>query len=459
MATATQSETLRGVWPRRRGMSGERAVRRTRKREERKREGSRIGRPWRFVKRHRKVAVKVLLVILALFFSALPIIFVNNAIGYMGLITVVFIIGISFAYLQVVKRALSIDESSLMDECERGSEVTFTIKFKNSSPLIVTRFEPTIYISDLFGGFESEETVRMMLMPHETFEYHFDARFVHIGDYSAGVSRMVISDLLGLFSATIVNEKRHPVSVRPRIFDLASVDIADNALVESAKVYKPTITDAMDYAGVREYHVGDPMKTVHWKLSARMGDEQLYTRIYETHGNPGLTVIIDPYAPEWDVDSLMHVFDGLVESALSVCLYAHELGVDAELIYFDKSKTAVKVPFTGTEMARELAVDMLKVTPDAENEDAAQMLAREAGSNHGNGNLAVCTARPTEQLITSMVEAKVRKRNPLLFMAVPKALTGKERKAFLAPTRRLRSAQIVAYTVESTEDATEVSVG
>ena len=148
--------------------------------------------------RHRGVVPRVLLVLFVLLLMSVPPLFVNNPIGYLGLVAAVAMLAMSFVYLQVLKRSLSFEEDLASPSCERGSQVEFSVTFANSSLLVFTRLEPYLYVSDLFGGYDTVTPVRMMLMPHERSVYRFKARFPHIGTYSAGVQKVVVYDLLGL---------------------------------------------------------------------------------------------------------------------------------------------------------------------------------------------------------------------------------------------------------------------
>ena len=401
---------------------------------------------------------RAVLVAVALVACALPPIFVNDAIGYIPLIALVVVLVLSYVYLRLLRRALAYSEESLIPSCERGTEIEFVLNFENSSPLLFVRLEPYIYISDLFDNVDTITPVSMPLMPFEKRDFRFQARFDHIGTYAAGIKKIVIHDLLGLFTYTIHNPNRHRVEVLPRIVDMESLPLTSTASAESRKPLQTLVTDDMDYAGVREYRYGDPMKAVHWKLSARMEEGTLLTRIYETYGNTGITTIVDPYAPDCDAEKLMHVFDGIVEAALSTEEYARAMGLDVELAYVNRDGEIVKTQGAGLADTERLMDDMLQVTVPAAGQggSALECLRREENSIHGQGNIAFVTSRTSEELVTLLVDAKLKKRNPLLFVVVPPSTEPDERAALLRPLERLARAQINVYVVEPTEHDTKV---
>ena len=385
-----------------------------------------------------------------------PIVFIDNAISYIPLLSAVFAIALSFVYLQVLKRSLRYSEDSLVDSCERNTEIEFIVRFKNTSPLVFVRLEPYFYISDLFGDIDTIIPATMTLMPYEERDFRFNALFEHLGTYSAGVSKIVISDLLGLFRHTIHNPSVHEVKVLPRLFDVTRMDLTNVSVQESRKAFQPIVTDDMDYAGVREYAPGDPLKTIHWKLSSRSTEGVYFTRLFETFGNPGVSIILDPSAPNYDHESLMQVFDGLIESALSLNDYARDCGVDSEIVYNDQYGEAHRVRINQIQEASVLVNDVPRIVV-SEGRDSVDLLRREGLSIHSQGNIAFCTAHLNERIVSALLDIKMFDRNPLLFVMVPRALEGAERREFLKPLRRLDAAQVLYYVVSSAEELGQVS--
>lgn len=401
--------------------------------------------------RLREILGKTALVVAVLVLAAAPAVFVASPITYVPPIMVLTCLVLSLVYLAIVSRRLTFSEASMADSCERGAEVEFVVTFQNRSLLPMVRVEPSFYISDLFGAMDVEMNQTLTLMPRETRDFRFRATFEHIGTYSAGVSRVTIGDAFGLFRRTIVNPRRHEVKVLPRIFDLSKLDLSNISVQESHKAYQSIVTDDMDYAGVRDYTWGDPIKTIHWKLSARNADGHYSTRLFESFGNPSLNIVLDHTAPGYDAESLMQVFDGVVESALSVGSCARESGLDALLMYQNKHGEAVSTNIPGVRESAALIHDIPRIVVDEQGRGALDILNREIRSVHGAGNVAVCTAHLNDEMVTLLTEAKLRDRNPLLFLVVPKTLEGRDRDEFLAPLRRLSAAQIGCYLISDAE--------
>ena len=403
----------------------------------------------------RGVLARVFLILLLLAACIVPVIFLATPVSYVPLVSVVIVILASFVYLRILAGSIEYSEGSLLKSCERGTEITFVVKFKNKSFLPVLRLEPYFYVSDLFGQVDDNIPASMVLMPKEECDFNFGATFDHLGTYSAGVSHIIVHDLLGLFRHTIVNPNRHEVQVLPKVFDISNLSFDNVSVQESRKAFQPIVTDDIDYAGVRGYEPGDPLKTIHWKLSSRNPEGDYFTRLFETFGNPGVSIIIDHSSPAYDSESLMQVFDGLIESALSVGIFAAKSGVDATFTYVDKYGDTKRMQNINIQSSKQLIDDIPRVTV-GKDERAIELLRRTTQSIHGEGNVAFCTAHVTEEIIQLAQDVKLRKRNPMLFVVVPHMLTGSELADYLRPLQRLRAAQVSYFAIS---DASQIDGG
>lgn len=402
-------------------------------------------------KEQKKKILLILFCAAALAVLIVPAVFLNSLFGYLPVLFAVLLTGASYGYLMALKQALRYEELSDLSNCQRGTRIDFTVKLTNRFPLIFTRVKPSFYIADLFGEDDTITEEVITLAPFEERSFSFSVRFDHIGSYSAGLKSIQIFDLLGLFSCTIENQNDYQVNVKPKIFDVASLNISNSALTESESMIVPTVIDGSDYAGVREYVWGDPIKTIHWKLSART--QTYMTKQFESYGTVGLSIILDFYSPAYDSETLMSIFDSVVETGLSIADYAKETGLEYELVY--SSRHGEKKTFSAGYITdlMELIGDMPKITVAEEGEQKALRLLREEGNaRYSHGNIAFCTANITEEMTNVLLELKNHKKNPILFALVPGSLREEERDKFLRPLRVLDNAKIPFYILSSAEE-------
>lgn len=405
-------------------------------------------------------ALRGLGIVFFLALCALPVPFIADPIAYVPPITYVLALLASYSSLHVAASHLFIDESTIDRNCSRGESVVLDVEICNRSFVPVPRLDLVFIIADKKGSPDVYSNVRASVGARQDLPLSFDATFAHLGMYECGIDHVVLYDFFGIFSKRVDVMHHDPVAVRPKKFDVGDPDLAHVSKQESMNLFRPIASDDQDYTGVREYRYGDSMKTVHWNLSGRDPQERLYTRLYEVYAEPGLAVIIDPYAPSYELEELRGTFDALIEAAASVSEAARAQGVDATVRYLDSYAQPASVHLASVSDVNNLVETMLPVTcaaGDASSQEAVEMLETEARSNQGRGNVAFCTSRADERVIQALLSMKMRGRNPMLFFSVPRMLPDDERRELTAPLRRLGEAGIPWYVVDSNEVATEVS--
>lgn len=414
----------------------------------RRREGRRASRrPWK-----RKAAVVAALALLC----ALGAAFAGDGdyratvIGWLPLLMLAAMVAAAFAYLQALKRGLSFSEASSLHDCRRGDEVAFSVDFRNATPLFYFKIDAGFYVSDLFGNVASETRTTLALSPFERTGLSFTARFDHVGTYSAGLSRVDVSDFLGLFTARLDAPARRFVQVTPRLQPIDRLELSNESQLETAKPAHAILADSLDYSSVREYVPGDPLKTVHWKLSARTPNYM--TRLFEQTTNPGVAVVLDFYAPKDSPEALMGMFDAVVETGFSVAEYAQGCGMDVEVFFCDRDGVRRRCLSWGPDELDEIVADMPGVTDDVEKQDeAVDLTASIMRNQYGQNNIVVCSANLSARMVSTLVDAKMRRRNPLMFAVVPNGLVGRELEDRIAPLARLDAAN-VGYRVLARSD-------
>ena len=83
---------------------------------------------------------------------------------------------------------------------------------------------------------------------------------------------------------------------------------------------------------------------------------------------------------------------------------------------------------------------------------ALERFRKEGRALHGPDNIALCTTHATDEVVSTLIAVKMRKRNPLLFLVVARDLGSRQREEHLRPLRRLDGAGIVYYVISSADE-------
>lgn len=371
-------------------------------------------------------------------------------VGWMPFIASLACIALCQAYVRLAARSLRWDEKARLSECRRGSKVPFTVTFENKGVLVLLSVRARLYVADARGGIAGETTTVLTLGPRATCDVPFGVPFDHVGAFKAGLREVEVSDFLGLFRRTWASMEPSEVCVTPAVPDLGAVRFSDESDEEAPRSLKAVLADSLDYAHVREYVPGDPLKTIHWKLSAR--SEHYLTRLYEKSTSPGVAVVIDFYAPGEDAREAMELVDATVETGLAVARYAQSRGMDAEVRYVNRSGERRRIVRFGQEAVLALVREMPAGPPsDAMRAHAVDEVLGLSRGRGGHDNVVVCSANLGADMVGAVVEAKMARKAPLFLAAVPRRLVDRDLARYMAPLGALDSAG-VAYRAISRSD-------
>ncbi len=219
--------------------------------------------------------------------------------------------------------------------------------------------------------------------------------------------------------------------------------------------------NGLDYIGVRDYEPGDPMKQIHWKLSAHT--LSYLTKLSESTRQSEYVVALDFSANEADREELMDLYDALIETAFSLLEELSRREVTYSLIYLDKDGELRRSVPRGRETDMEFIRRFGLITPDPDPDytDGARIVQEEAGMPNRSTNLLVCSSRVTTDLIQELISVKQQRRSPELYLIYPERLTQREREDLTAPLRLLDEAKIpwhpvsTAVNLQKEEDTSE----
>ena len=397
---------------------------------------------------------KVLGCLLVFVLLALPAPFVNNAIGYFPAIAFLFVLALSFAYLRLLKRGLVYEEAGVGSGCQRGEKLNLSLVVKNDSILPATSLDVEFFISDLFGGEREKAVRRVSLPPRSSKTFDFAVEFDHIGTYSVGIRRIQASDPFGIFHYEKVQEELHEVSVQPRIFDINAIEVQTDSIEESKRALTSVISDGMDYCGVREYRWGDPIKAVHWKLSASSPLDEYYTRLYETNSSPGVTIFLDVDSLDYDEEDLMGVYDVLVESALSIERWSSQCGYETDIMFLDDDGLPARFegPLSGH------YVELLEILPRVRRGNGLatlELFRNQAASIYAKNNFIMCSACLTDELAGEMIRTKTSRLKPILVAVEPPHSDVERQRMLRSKLNRLSVAQVDYAFVSGAEQLAE----
>lgn len=182
---------------------------------------------------------------------------------------------------------------------QQGESTEVEVKVTNPNPWPI----PWVYIEDYVPPFcelNGENKRLASLMPGQSTSIKYKLTCPKRGYHRVGPLLMESGDLFGLEKRFRTGTRRDYFSVLPTVAYIDTFNIATRRPQGPVRHTNRIYEDPTRINNIRLYAPGDPLKRIHWKLTARTG--QLHVKTYEPTSVTGGTVVLDlhdeSYLPE-----------------------------------------------------------------------------------------------------------------------------------------------------------------
>ena len=237
----------------------------------------------------------------------------GSSVFLMGALLVWLMIVTGFLGVWWAARTLTITSLLTDTTVQRGEDVALQIGVRYAGFLPIAPLTAEIAA----GPDRPAQTLRLNGLPGREQKLTLNFHAAHVGVTSPGVKKIVISDLLGMFTVEKLPQVQGgELIVLPLPFDVGALTYAagDSGTESMARASE----DVTSPADVRAYQPGDAMKKIHWKLSVRK--QELMVRRFEAPVMPDALVLLDCSKPPRTADenAQLDLRDALLETAASV---------------------------------------------------------------------------------------------------------------------------------------------
>ena len=269
----------------------------------------------------------------------------------------------SLVYVLISKAVLKVYMLSDSSTAEKNKPFTYEFKVINESVIPYPFIDAVMRLPLPNSVRCSLRCVKLPAAPQSDYTASGTISFRFRGTYEIGVKSLYVYDFFRMFQLKIQSESYNTVSVLPRrLNDFSPVEQAVSD--STAKTKKSSVSvDKLEVSDVREYRLGDSLKSIHWNLSSK--SEEFVVRDYNTGTTDTTCVFCDlsarfpteppekefvsPYddspAPAPDVHELAsdafyedmneYCADGVVELAIASVLREIRSGRAVRLLWYD----------------------------------------------------------------------------------------------------------------------------
>jgi len=211
------------------------------------------------------------------------------------------------------------------DRVSRGEPATMTVTVHNRGRLR----SANLVAEDRCGGVPVPVPV-LRLRPGKDTTARYDVPTTRRGVVPVGPLRVTRRDPLGLVSLSRPYGETVPVWVHPRVHPLSVVPTGAGRSLDGRVDSVPH--GSITFDSLREYVVGDELRRVHWRTSARVGE--LMVRENVDTSLPRLVVLLDnrAVAHPQRVAGLAESFEAACEAAASVLTAAYRADLPVVLV-------------------------------------------------------------------------------------------------------------------------------
>jgi uncharacterized protein (DUF58 family) len=184
------------------------------------------------------------------------------------------------------------------------------------------------------------------------------------GEYQLGPLRFEQADLFGLWRKTRQFDVVETILVRPKIHNLLG-DATGRHQQAPSRTANPALSSSIAFDRLRAYVVGDDLRRVHWKTSARAGELMVRETLDEIVDD--ILIVIDDNTGDLDTGRSNsqtkaantepnQAYEDLVEIAASLAMYAAQVGQRARIRTSSGASAEQNAGVVSTEALRLLAL-------------------------------------------------------------------------------------------------------
>jgi hypothetical protein len=183
-------------------------------------------------------------------------------------------------YTLIAKHALQASINTQSAEIEKLSEFQYEFVMINSSPLAFPFVDAILSLPRDDAVRTEDKVVRLSMAPMSSYRVNNVVKFRFRGTYRVGVGCFYVYDFFRLFRVRVDVDCFEDIYVMPRKRHGQGSEAVAVADMTTQTTKSPYTYERLEISDIRDYRLGDSLKSVHWKLSSK--SEELIVRDYSS---------------------------------------------------------------------------------------------------------------------------------------------------------------------------------
>jgi hypothetical protein len=251
----------------------------------------------------------------------------GGAMVYFTLYTLILLPVLSISITYFALQGLQITQFTENVELLKDESSQYTVVIHNRTPLMHSNIECQ-FIDDHFAVEANRSFTTVYARPFMKETHQIDFRVRYRGYYRLGLSRLLVTDLLGLFTLKRRLNDTIALTVWPRLMDISHFPLARNILSQSNSNFEIREEDYAVVSDVRKYEPTDPLKRVHWKLTAKKNEWMV--KNFQTNALNRVTLLTDSFRFSDVYEDALILEDKIIETSVAVLDFCLRNGMPVE---------------------------------------------------------------------------------------------------------------------------------
>lgn len=241
------------------------------------------------------------------------------------------IMTIAFMYFMLFRNEVNLFKYFYLDQevYEVGEDLEVRYNIVNEGFLPVVYCKADFLASKELGGM-ALELGTSYVGPMDSVGYRKQFYLKHRGYFRLGEIELTIKDPLGFFERKVKHDKNILLTVYPRVRHVSELSLPARDFFGKIEVDLKTHEDFSNVERIRDYHEGDSLKKIHWKVSAKTNE--LKVKEFKLAADTKINVFFNGFQgdyPEYD-DRMLE--ENAVEYAATILSFLLEREIETNLI-------------------------------------------------------------------------------------------------------------------------------
>lgn len=279
----------------------------------------------------KKKIIFIILFIILLSYALL----VGGTVPYFLLYTFLFFFLVPLVHILFILKKLELKIQVPETSLYSGNEITIKYEIDNNTFFNIPYLEIQSHITKELTKQVSKKFIEN-LRPYGIYSYEESITLKKRGYFPLGAAEVIISDIFGIFSLRRKYQSKTSLLVYPRPINISNFSISSVEQIGDLPIKDIMFQDKSRIANLRDFREGDNIKSIHWKLSAKLG--QIIIKEYEKRGDAQVAIFLDNYYKLFKEDKNGDLEDKIVDIGLSLINYYVKENIPVHLYTQNKDK-------------------------------------------------------------------------------------------------------------------------